>query len=91
LCSPTLSEFINENFVLWIGEINVPLEKVQPQLAMMGVTNFPFLALLADLGGGAISVVEIIQGLMAEDELMVRLLQVLENQGPLLEKMKNEQ
>eukprot|EP01102_Stenamoeba_stenopodia_P008402 TRINITY_DN2412_c0_g1_i1.p1 TRINITY_DN2412_c0_g1~~TRINITY_DN2412_c0_g1_i1.p1 ORF type:complete len:428 (-),score=92.24 TRINITY_DN2412_c0_g1_i1:151-1266(-) len=90
LCSPAISEFIDENFILWVGEINISLSQVEGQLAAIGVTAFPFLAVISDLGSGSIGIVDIIQGIMGEDELMVRLLQTVENQSATLEKLRAE-
>jgi len=52
-----ISEFLDENFVFWVGELTVPLTHIEGQLAAIGVTAFPFLAMISDLGSGSIGIV----------------------------------
>jgi len=52
-----ISEFLDENFVFWVGELTVPLAHIEGQLAAIGVTAFPFLAMISDLGSGSIGIV----------------------------------
>jgi len=83
LCSQAVSEIIQQHFVFWVGEIDSSKE------SNLG-NQFPFLALIADVGNG-VNLLEIIKGEIFVDELITRLINVQDSYGKVLQKFQDEQ
>lgn len=81
LTSEALVEYINDNFLIWGGD----LRYAEPFRVsyMVGATTFPFFCVLTNVDGN-VELLERIEGPIGPEELMGRLTNVLENRGPEL-------
>jgi FAS-associated factor 2 len=81
LTSEALVEYVNDNFLIWGGDLAYS-EPFRVSF-MVGATTFPFLCVLSNADGN-VELLERIEGPIGPEELMGRLTNVLENQGPRL-------
>lgn len=81
LTSEALVEFINDNFLIWGGDVYYS----EPYRVshMVGATTYPFMCVLSNVDG-SVELLDRIEGPIGVDELIVKLTNVLENQGPML-------
>jgi len=71
-------------------EAGVRIDVEEKITEFLGTTiNFPLLIFMADLGGGT-TVLDMSQGLKSDDELFLQMLQLQENQGPVLQNLKEQ-
>jgi len=82
-----LADFIDHNFLFWMGQVDTSVEPVLTKLLHQNEITFPFLVLVADLGSG-VSILNIHQGSLEPDELISRLFQDIENHGSILEELR---
>jgi FAS-associated factor 2 len=82
LCTQLISDFFNENFLCWGGNINFSdVYKVNNTLS---VSTYPFMAVLYNNPIEGIIILERIEGLINPEQLLLKLTEVLEIHGPTL-------
>jgi len=86
LSNPGLAQFLAEHFTYWIGFIEKT--RVTDFSLLFGLPiKFPFLAIVGYIEG-SMSVLDVIQGLIGADELMVKLYTFIDTYQPILDKAK---
>ncbi|KAL2649595.1 hypothetical protein R1flu_017723 [Riccia fluitans] len=82
LCSPAVSEFVNENFVVWGGDVRAS-EGFQMSNRLKAST-FPFCAVVTASSNQRIALLQQIEGPKSATELLAMLQRVVEEQGAVL-------
>ena len=82
LNTPGVASMLDENFVVWVGSVRESLDSSLQ--AHLGITTFPFFAVLGDTGDATMSLLELIQGIMTADHFIAALFQVLERHMPTI-------
>ena len=84
MCSPTLVDFLNENFLFWGAAVNK--QEGFKVSNLLSASTFPFLAVLCtiNLNGSSTTMLDRIEGVTSVEDFLSRLAVVLENYGPVL-------
>lgn len=82
LCTEVISEFLNENFLIWGANINNA--EGYKTSNVLGASSYPFIAVVTHNTIGGMTILDRIEGNIQAEALMLRLSIVLENHGPSL-------
>ena len=82
LCSEVMAEFVDDNFVFWMGSVLDP--EAYGVAALLRASAFPFLATVATTVDNSTTVCDVHEGAAPRDGLMNWLLNIMETQGPQL-------
>jgi hypothetical protein len=73
---------LDESFVVWVGAVGTTLD--QSLQSYLGITEFPFFAVLGSTGDVTMTLLELIQGVKSADLFIANLFHVLEQHLPAI-------
>lgn len=85
LSAKNLVDFIHENFVFWVGNIDTAMEE-----RLRGFLEFPYMVVLSNISGNGVDVVEKFEASMLPEEVMNKLLQFMVSHEPNLSRMREQ-
>jgi len=88
LCTELISDFLDENFVSWAGNINT--SEAFRISNVLSTTTYPFFAVICNNSIGGLTILDRVQGQISGEDLMARLANVLELHGHILVAAKVE-
>jgi len=89
LSNESLSEFLNENVILWVANINQTSEAYRVN-NLLSVSTYPTLAVLRNLDNKP-TLVHKFEGLIETDQLKMRLRTIMEAEAPYFQNARNQE
>jgi hypothetical protein len=88
LSSQSVVDALNGHFLFWVGRMDSSIEALLKNF--LGNPKYPLLAVVGNLGSG-MTIMDLIQGPLPADALLVRLLHICEEHEPTFQRLKREQ